>query len=188
MTKFGKLFFLLGVIAYACGCSPKIGVTVNVIDRKTQLENQIAGTYTALQDKAWMIASVRSEEGNKEMAGLPPEEKEVYQAVQNRKFNSDDIQEFLGAECVGERRDGLLELRPCQRTKEDGNFDGLVRRLTKEENVDRSTEMKGIILKNASLTDGDLPDIKAALGRKNIEAAEKGWWIQEVDGSWSQKQ
>lgn len=188
MKQIGKALMAVGMLVLGGACSPKVGVTVNVIDRKTQLENQIAGTYTALQDKAWMIASVRSEEGNKELASLPPEEKEVYQAVQNRKFNADDIQEFLSAQCVGERRDGLLELRSCQRIKEDSNFSSLVVRLTKEENVDRSLEMQGVILKNATLTEKDLPDIKAALGRKNIEAAEKGWWIQGVDGSWSQKQ
>lgn len=185
MSKAGKLGMGLFAVA-ALGCSPKVGVKVNVIDRKTQLENQIAGTYTALQNDAWMIASVRSEEGNKALAKVPPEQREVYRAVQNRKFNLDDVREFLGEGCAAEGRDGLLHRRDCDKAKAKAEAERLDRILN-QENQDRRTEMKGVLLRDPSLKESDMPDIQQAMGRKNLETAESGWWIEKADGTWIRK-
>ena len=175
---------MLGLLT---ACSPRVGVKVQVIDRKTQLESQIAGSYTALQEKAWMIASVRSEEGNKELAKLPPEEREVYRAVQNRKFNADDVKEFLDHGCAGEAKNGLLAERPCGEAARDKAYAARFKKILEQENKDRQAEMKGVILKTPGLADKDLADIEQAMGRKNAEAAASGWWVERADGGWVKK-
>ena len=168
-------------------CSPKVGVKVTVVDTKTQLESQITGTYSALEEQAWMVASVRGEEGNKELMKYSVSEREVFQAMNSRKYYSDDLADFMEAGCLGEGRRGLVEERKstCKRAaQEDAK---LLDELVKKENDAREVIMKGIVSGNLNLSDKDMPAVREAFAKKRREEAKAGWWIETPEGEWVKK-
>ncbi|MDZ7262572.1 MAG: hypothetical protein ONB05_10760 [candidate division KSB1 bacterium] len=88
------LFFTLLVL----NCSVK-APEVKITGEKTALENQVVGTYQQIEEDTWMVASVRAS-GQQPKVTMSEEKKRVLEAVQNRKFNKDDIDQF--------KRDGVL--------------------------------------------------------------------------------
>ena len=84
-------------------------VTVNpvVLDRKTQLENQILGTFQRLEDEVILASSVR---GDRPADRLTPLEREAVEAMMLREFIRDDIEALKSKQVVGEANTGLLVL------------------------------------------------------------------------------
>ncbi len=182
-----KKIITLAVLLTLAGCSPKVGVKVTVVDTKTQLENQITGTYSALEEQAWMVASVRGEEGNKELMKHSVSERQVFQAMNSRKYYADDVAELMETGCLGETSQGLLAERQegCSRdTKQDVKFR---RELVQKENEARRVIMQGIISQNLNLNDDDMPSVREAFAKKRREETKAGWWVETSAGEWTRK-
>ena len=182
-----KAGLLMCCALFMAACNPKVGVKVTVVDTKTQLENQITGTYSALEEQAWMVASVRGEEGNKELMKYSVSEREVFRAMNTRKYYADDVADFMAAGCLGEAKNGLLAPRPegCERAGDEDRE--LLEELVKKENEARQTIIKGIISKNLNLNKSDLPAVEEAFANKQREAAREGWWVESAEGEWKRK-
>jgi len=158
-------------------------VTVNpvVLDRKTQLENQILGTFKRLEGELILASSVRGE--GPPAKKLSPLEREALEAMMTREFNRDDIEDLKTQQVVGEGNDGLLAIR--DRTS-DAVEAARVNKLVQEENNARMVLMKRVIQQSPDLSAKDLPELRRIFHRLNVQTARKGDWVQRSDGAWEQ--
>ena len=133
-----------------------------------------------------MVASVRSSEAGEQVI-ISEEKKRVLEAMQNREFNKDDVDEFKKEGCVGENNQGLLELRPCAKLEKDPAYKALVERIVEEDNRDRKIIMRRVIEVNETIQPEDEAEAAAVFAKMNRDNAQPGEWIQLPDGKWTQK-
>src|SRR5512147_2872448 len=99
-----KALSMLMVAALCAGCT-LAQVKVDVVSERTSLENQVLGTYNALDREMLLVASVRGvdTEGRVE---TPPrqsqEQQDVLLAMQVLSFHEDDLKAFKQLGWVGE--------------------------------------------------------------------------------------
>ena len=156
---------------------------VRVTGEKTALEREVVGTYEEMEEDTWMIASTRAVEGEPEVA-VSPEKRAVLEALQDQKFNKDDIDEFKMKGFVGENSSGFLEIRSLEKLEQNPEEMKLVQEIVQEENEDRETVMERVIELNDSLKKAVRDDILSIFARINQENSSEGTWIQEPDGNW----
>ena len=179
--KIPGLLFLLGrclALAVAVGC---VSVKPVVLDRKTQLENQILGTFKRLEGELILASSVRG--AGQPAKKLSPLEREALEAMMTREFNRDDIEELKTRSVVGEGRDGLLATRDMPAEAVEA---ARVKKLVQEENNARLVLMRRVIQQSPDLSAKDLPELRRIFHRLNVQTARKGDWIQRSDGAWEQ--
>jgi hypothetical protein len=166
-------------------CSVK-APEVKVTGEKTALENQVIGTYQEIEQDAWTLASVRSATPGQQPK-MPAEKKKVFEAVQGRKFNKDDIDEFKKAEIVGENNLGLLEIRNYQKLESDPELKTRVIKIVETENGYRKIIMDRIIVLNESAAKAGNENVSRIFAKINQDNSETGTWIQSDDGMWIKK-
>ncbi len=173
------------VFLLALGCSihaPEVRVT----GEKTALEQEVVGTYEQMEEDTWMIASTRAVEEENEIK-VSPEKRAVLEALQNQKYNRDDIDEFKVEGFVGENNQGFLEIRSLEKLETNPEKMELIQTIVQEENEDRETVMERVIELNASLKKAVRDDVLSIFAKINQENSTEGTWIQEPDGSWTVK-
>ena len=165
---------------------PKVEMT----GEKTSLENQILGTYREIESDVWMIASVRSTGA----IGLKPEnrfisdeKRKVIEAIQNRRFNKDDIDEYKALGVIGENNRGYLTFLDNTDIKLTEDYKKILYEIMNEENRDRKIIMERVISVDPKLSLEDMPEIEKVFANQNRQQAKKGEWIQLVDGKWIRK-
>jgi len=185
---------VLGTVLLAgLGCT-LAEVKVDVVSERTSLENQVLGTYNALDDEMLLVASVRGVDSEGEIRTPPPRSQESQDAVlalQTLSFHEDDLESFQGLGWTGERRDGLLEPFPLTRQGPE-DLAEFVARYTEEEfravvatvNEARRAVMQRVVAVNADLTTADLPAVQEVFGKLNIDNAPTGTRVQQPDGAW----
>lgn len=178
MTGFMVIFMMVG-------CSVK-APEVKVTGEKTALENQVIGTYQEIEQDAWTLASVRSTTPGKP-AEIPKEKKKVFEAVQGRKFNKDDIDEFKKAEIVGESNSGMLEIRNHQKLESDPELKARVTKIVETENEYRKIIMDRVMVLNESAAQAGDETLSRIFSKINQDSSESGTWIQQGDGTWVKK-
>ncbi|MDZ7294876.1 MAG: YdbL family protein [candidate division KSB1 bacterium] len=183
MRKYAASILL--VTCLVAGCSVR-APEVQVTGEKTALENQVIGTYQQVADESWMIASTRAADSGQK-AQMATEKKEVLEAVQNRKFNKDDIDEFKREGALGENNQGFLELRPLPRLEEDAEYRSLVLRIMNEENRDRKIIYDRVLELNPNASRAGASAVYAVFAKMNIEESAPGTWVQDEDGTWRRK-
>jgi len=180
-------FFLL--FLFACA-KELVGVNVTIIDQRTALENQVLGTYEDIGKDMMLLASVRSiDESGKliEVDPIPKYKKEAIRAKQRMEFNKDDIENFKELGCTGENNEGFLWFFEISKTVKDPQFALFVKTIIQEENDDRLTIMKRIIMINENLNEDDLPKVQKIFASLNRDNAKKGEKIHLDDGTWDVK-
>lgn len=190
------LFFLSA--AALCGCT-LAKVDVAVVSERTSLENQVLGTYNALDTEMLLTASVRGvdPQGN---IRIPPkksrEQQDAIAALQVEAFHADDLQAFKQLGWVGENREGLIT--PFPRTTanappdladfaarySDAEFTAVVAQV----NDAREVIMQRVVDLNPDLSAENLPEIRRIFARRNAETALPGERIQSPDGTWATKE
>ncbi|MCC6747999.1 MAG: DUF1318 domain-containing protein [Deltaproteobacteria bacterium] len=168
-------WFLALALLPSSGCAV---VKPVVLDKKTQLENQILGTFDRLEEELVLASSVRSGAPRK---ALSPLEREALDALMSREFNRDDLDELKRQQVAGEGNDGLLVLlapptepAALARAKE----------LVERENRDRTVLLKRALQLGPELGDRDLPLLRRIFHRLNVQASQPGERVQEPDGRW----
>ncbi len=183
MYTFKNLILKKGLLLLLIlGCSihaPEVRVT----GEKTALEREVVGTYEQMEEDTWMIASTRAVEGESEVK-VSPEKRAVLEALQNQKYNRDDIDEFKLKGFVGENNQGFLEIRALESLEQNPEQMELVQTIVQEENEDRETVMERVIELNESLKKAVRDDILSIFAKINQENSAEGTWIQEPNGSW----
>jgi uncharacterized protein YdbL (DUF1318 family) len=179
---------LLGGLTLAflvLGCSIK-APEVKVTGEKTALEREVVGTYHQMEEDTWMIASTRAEKGEGKVK-ISPEKQKVLEALQEQKFNKDDIDEFKRKEYVGENNQGYLEIRTSEELTQDPEKMKFVNEIVQEENNDREIIMGRVIELKDSLKKAVKNDVLAIFAQMNQDNSPEGTWIQLPDGRWLKK-
>lgn len=172
MRKPLMLFLLLLVMPAAC-----VTVKPVVLDRKTQLENQVLGLFQRLEDDLVLASSVRGSGSG----GLSPLEREAAEAMMLREFIRDDVEALKSAGWVGEGLDGLLALL---KKPEEPREAARASRLVAEENGARTALMQRVVQLSPELHEADMPLVRRLFYRLNVQTARPGDLVQREDGSW----
>ncbi len=182
-----KKYFLGGgvLIYFIMGCSVK-PPEVRVTGEMTALEREVVGTYHEMEEDTWMIASTRAVQGEDEVK-LSPEKRRVLEALQEQKFNKDDIDEFKKKEYVGENNQGYLEIRSSEELEKDPGKMTLIQEIVQEENQDREVIMERVIELNDSLKKTAQQEVLTVFAKMNQENSPEGTWIQNPEGKWAKK-
>lgn len=176
---------LIATMIILSGCSIK-APEVRVTGEKTALEKEVLGTYHQMEEDTWMIASTRAAKGEDKVK-ISPEKRRVLQALQEQRFNKDDIDEFKQEGYVGENNEGFLEIRSSNKLTMDTELMTLVKEIVDEENGDREIIMGRVIELNDSLKKRERKDILTIFANMNQENSPDGTWIQDVAGQWKKK-
>lgn len=167
------------------GCAirlPKITAT----GERTALENQIVGSYKMIEEESVMVASFRAATAL-DSAGFAGEKRRALEAFRRQRFNADDIAAFLKEQTVGERNDGLLEIRPSEKYQTDSTYRALVDMVVGQENEDRRLVMRRIIELHPEIDPQDRAKVGQVYARLKREAAPSGAWFQDEAGNWKRK-
>ncbi len=189
-----KIYHYIGILCMVFGCT-LAKVNVNVVSERTALENQILGTYNALDREMLLVASVRGVDARGNITAPPKksqEQKDAVAAMQLLDFHADDIQMFKKLKWVGENNKGLLEPFGVNRNNIPENMTDFSLRYSKGEfssvvaqvNQAREVIMQRVIDMNENLTDSDLPEVRKIFAKLNADKAETGEKIQKQDGTW----
>ncbi len=165
-------------LCFILGC---VSVKPVILDRKTQLENQILGTFKRLEGELILASSVRGEEVPAKKRS--PLEREALEAMMTRAYNRDDIEDLKKKQAAGEANTGLLATRDLPSDEVEA---ARIKKLVQEENGARTVLMKRVIQQSPDLTKKDLPELRRIFHRLNVQTARKGDWVQRVDGQWEQ--
>jgi uncharacterized protein YdbL (DUF1318 family) len=167
------------------GCSVR-APELNVTGEKTALENQVLGTFQKIESDTWLIASTRAVGGNTS-AQPAGEKKQVLDAVQNRKFNKDDVDELKQSKVIGENNQGYVEVLTQARFQDDAEYRRYVDQIVAEENRDRKIIFERILTLNETAADAGMNKYGQVLAKLNYDNSEPGTMIQEADGRWVEK-
>jgi len=175
MKRIGLGLLTLSLMVLAVGC---VKLKPVVLNRKTQLENQVLGAFQRLERDLVLSSSVR---GNADAAKLSPLQREALEALMIREFYRDDIDALKQEQLLGEGKSGMLEL--LTQPKEPQQLEE-VRRQVKQENDARMVIMRRVIQINRDLTEKDLPMVRRIFYRLNRQTANPGDRVQLESGQW----
>ena len=189
---------LIGVILiFIAGCT-LAEVKVEVMSERTALENQVLGTYNALDREMLLVASVRGVDSRGRIKPPPKqsqEHKDAVTAMQALSFHADDLQTFKQLGWAGENNSGLVEIFQMEKDNVPESLTDFSERFKPEEfkfvvsqiNESRELIMHRVIDINENLTEADMPQIRRIFGKLNTENALPGEKIQQPDGTWTVK-
>jgi len=164
-------------------CSIKIP-DIKVTGEKTALENQIMGEYKQIKEDAWMVASERGTSS----IDIPLDRKEVIEAVRNREFNKDDVDEFKVKKIFGEEISGFMSVPFNDIYMElEKKEKMLADRILKEENRDRKIIIERISKIGAGLKEKSSAEIAKAFFYMNLEDSPEGTYYKTSEGNWEDK-
>jgi hypothetical protein len=149
-----------------------------ILDRKTQLENQILGTFQRLEDELILASSVR---GERAAPQLSPLQREALEAMLLREFIRDDIEELKGKQIVGEANTGMLAELTLPSDAEQAKR---AKDLLAQENGARKIILQRVISSSRELSDKDLPLVQRLFYRLNAQTARNNERVQQENGSW----
>ena len=184
MLSFRMLKYLFPLICLVGGCAiqtPEVKIT----GEKTALENQILGQYAKLQEEVWMMVSYRALDSTN--LTFSQEQRQVLEAIRNRMFNRDDVEEFKKEGGVGEALTGLLVIRPTSKYEQDETYRTRVDTVISQENRDRGVIMVRIVELETNLDTKEPAKIAEVFARLNQEGSSKGTWIEASPGRWAKK-
>jgi len=167
-------------------CSVK-APEVNITGEKTALENQVIGTYQEIEEEAWTLTSVRSANAGQQAPVMSQEKKRVFEAVQGRKFNKDDIDEFKQAGFVGESNEGKLIIRDHEKLNADAELKNRVTTIVENENNYRKIIMERIVIINEQASEAGTTTVGRIFAKINQDNSAPGTWIQTDNGRWVKK-
>lgn len=183
MKKIYFILFISTLVLLQCSIkAPEVTVT----GEKTALENQVLGAFQNIENNTWVTASTRSL-GSGQSGVLSADKQKVLDAVQNRKFNKDDIDEFKRDKVVGENNKGFLEILPTDRYEHNLEYQSIVQQIVKEENRDRKIIYDRVLAVNQSAAEAGQNKVYEIFTKLNYDNAEPGTMIQQADGTWVEK-
>jgi uncharacterized protein YdbL (DUF1318 family) len=176
------LWAALGVWAACSIKTPEITLT----GEKTALESQILGAYEQLSTQNQLTTSVRTDDNSASNA-LSEQQETVSKAMQDQKFNKDEIDEFKRDKVIGENNTGYLEILGGTKYDEDPVFKRIVTQITAEENRDRRIIYQRLLAVNASVATSKEGEPGAIFAKMQVEKSAPGTMIQLENGQWIEK-
>ncbi len=176
--KISLILFILSITS----CTVKIP-DIKITGEKTALENQVMGEYTKIKEDAWMVASERGDGQLK----ITADRKDVVEAVRDREFLKDDINELKIKGHFGEITTGFLEIVDNEKiTKLEKKERDLIDLLLKKENKARSLIMKRIIETDTKFSSAP-NEVYQAFFVMNLEDSPENSFYKNKKGKWVKK-
>lgn len=179
-------YILIVLILLFVSCSINIP-DIKITGEKTALEKQVMGEYSKIKEDAWMVASERGD--NSQIIIIPEDKKEVINAVRNREYIKDDINEFKEKGFFAEKRDGLIE-----KIIDSDIFDKLSKKEQKimekvfvEENLSREIIISRIYELKIDKKKYDKATIREAFFGMNLAQSPKGTYFRDKEGKLNKK-
>jgi uncharacterized protein YdbL (DUF1318 family) len=182
--RYFSAFMVLVLLTGIFSCSVKLP-ELTFTGEKTALENQVLGTYQQIESDSWLIASTRSFNSN--TAELSAPKQEVLEAVQNRKFNKDDVDELKRDKAIGEDNKGYLAVLDNDSYKQKPDYKQFVDQIVLEENRDRQIIFERVMAVNMTAAQAGQTKVTDIFAKLNYDASEPGTLIQTPDGKWIEK-
>ncbi|MGF1573208.1 MAG: DUF1318 domain-containing protein [Sumerlaeia bacterium] len=187
MNKF--LYTILVFSLVLQGCGPLLNLNIKVIGEQTSLENQVLGNYSELGKELLSYSSVRGVDPDGSLT-LPPEttesQQQVFAALQNRRYNSDDLNALLRTNVLGEAANGLVVQRE-QNLSQTNLTQEQVQQIIDEENNDRAVLLNRLKQTIFTQQENQEDEIQWVFATINQDAAPIGSFIQARNGAWSTK-
>lgn len=194
MKKLIPFLIICFTISGIFGCT-LADVKVEMLSERTALENQVLGSYNALDSQMLLAASVRGVDTSGNIS-RPPEHSREYKdtisAMQVIDFHTDDLDTFKRLGWAGENNQGLVEPFAIDLKNIPDGDKSFAERYSAEEfeyvvskvNESRDKIMMRVIYMNEDLNESDLPEVRKIFAKLNAENANVGDKIQNVDGNW----
>ena len=180
-TTYFKILLLILIVSIT-SCTVKIP-DIKITGEKTALENQVLGEYSKIKEDAWMVTSERGDGQIK----ITADRKEVVEAVRDREFLKDDINELKLKGYLGEIPSGLIEIVDLEKvSKLDKKEQNLIDLLLKKENDARILIMKRIIETDTKFKSSP-KEVYQAFFIMNLEDSPEKTFYKNKKGKWIKK-
>lgn len=189
----GRVYILAAIVALIPllnGCGGQLfGVNLVFVGEQTALERQVLGTYEEIGRDLTTFSSVRAVDPDGNIIVPPPmtgSQAEVMRALNNRRYNRDDLDVLLTAGVVREGNDGMLSINP-EAPEEWPLQEAMTRQIIEEENRDREVILNRLMQTTPGVEEGDREEVAWILATLNQQAAPGSSLVQERDGRWRVK-
>ena len=173
---------LVFIIISVTSCTVKIP-DIKITGEKTALENQVLGEYSKIKEDAWMVASERGDGQIK----ITADRKEVVEAVRDREFLKDDINELKIKGYLGEVDSGLIEIVDVEDISELKSKErNLIKLLLSKENTARKLIMQRIIETDAKFKSSP-KEVYQAFFVMNLEDSPEKTFYKNKKYKWVKK-
>lgn len=194
IPRAAMIISLVGVAALPImltGCGGRLlGINLVVVGEQTALERQVLGTYEEIGSDLAAFSSVRAvdPEGNLvEPPAMTESQSAVMRALNNRRYNRDDLDLLLRERILREGNDGFLSFQEGVDAGASSLGAEMTRQIIEEENRDRATLIDRLVLTTPGVTEDDRPEVAWIFATLNQQAAPAGSHIQQRDGEWRVK-
>lgn len=194
--KFYNMIFILLIFIFITGCSKLILVQepeMRVLGGKTLIEAQVLGRYRQIDESAYQISTLSSDEDlNLIMVSTNVSDelaRNYKEALIRSMFNQDEINLYKTNYYIGENNGGYLSYIAFDVSKPNKTYSEerikYIKEIMQKENTDRRTIAEYLILSDPKLSMANIKEVETALYRRNIQKLIDNSYYQLPDSSWT---
>ncbi|WP_028331085.1 hypothetical protein [Brachyspira alvinipulli] len=193
--KFYNIIFISIFVILFTSCSKLILVQepeMRVLGGKTLIEAQVLGRYRQIDESAYQISTLSSEQDlNLIMVSTNVSDElaqEYREALIRSMFNQDEINLYKTNYYIGENNSGYLSYIAFDVSKPKTQYSDervkYIKGIMEKENTDRRTIAEYLILSDPKLTMANIKEVESALYRRNVQRLVENSYYQLPDNSW----
>ena len=166
---------------------------MRVLGGKTLIEAQVLGRYRQIDESAYQISTLSSEEDlNLIMVStnVSDELSQGYkEALIRSMFNQDEINLYKTNYYIGENNGGYLSYIAFDVSKPKKTYSEerikYIKEIMEKENADRRTIAEYLILSDPKLSMANIKEVETALYRRNVQKLIDNSYYQLPDSTWT---
>lgn len=193
--KIYNIIFISLIVILFTSCSKLILVQepeMRVLGGKTLIEAQVLGRYRQIDESAYQISTLSSEQDlNLIMVSTNVSDelaREYREALIRSMFNQDEINLYKTNYYIGENNSGYLSYIAFDVSKPKTQYSDervkYIKGIMEKENTDRRTIAEYLILSDPKLTMANIKEVESALYRRNVQRLVENSYYQLPDNSW----
>ena len=194
--KFHNIIFISFILIIFTSCSKLILVQepeMRVLGGKTLIEAQVLGRYRQIDESAYQISTLSSEQDlNLIMVSTNVSDElaqEYKEALIRSMFNQDEINLYKTNYYIGENNGGYLSYIAFEvsnpKTQYSEERVKYIKSIMEKENIDRRTIAEYLILSDPKLTMANIKEVESALYRRNVQRLVDNTYYQLPDNTWT---
>ena len=194
--KFHNIIFISFILIIFTSCSKLILVQepeMRVLGGKTLIEAQVLGRYRQIDESAYQISTLSSEQDlNLIMVSTNVSDElaqEYKEALIRSMFNQDEINLYKTNYYIGENNGGYLSYIAFEvsnpKTQYSEERVKYIKSIMEKENTDRRTIAEYLILSDPKLTMANIKEVESALYRRNVQRLVDNTYYQLPDNTWT---
>ena len=166
---------------------------MRVLGGKTLIEAQVLGRYRQIDESAYQISTLSSEEDLNLIMVSTNVSDELAQgykeALIRSMFNQDEINLYKTNYYIGENNGGYLSYIAFDVSKPKTTYSEerikYIKEIMEKENTDRRTIAEYLILSDPKLSMANIKEVESALYRRNVQKLLDNSYYQLPDSSWT---